>query len=183
MMPHQPLDPASADAAALCPQDRMNTRAAITPAAVAMHTNDFGYQKAIDRNPAALRPRAPSVIAGRRDTKDRAHLAHRVIVAAIFDEAESHVRVPAKIAIDFFKMSRSIRSRSFSRLSWAISEAWSAVGSAACVAGRRAAAAGCPKTPNLLIHLRNTVSANPISAATEPIERPLDRTSSTVCRL
>ena len=80
-------------------------------------------------------------------------------------------------------MSRSIRNRSFSRLSWAISEAWSAVGNAACVKGRRAAAAGCPEPPNLFTHLRKTVSANPISAATDPIERPLDRTSSTVCRL
>jgi hypothetical protein len=48
---------------------------------------------------------------------------HRVVGAAIFDEAESHVRVPAKIAIDFFKMSRSMRSRSFSRCKREISAA------------------------------------------------------------
>jgi hypothetical protein len=161
----------------------MDTGAAITPATVAMHTNDLGQQDTIGGDPTALRPSAPSVIAGRRDAENGAHLADRVIVAAIFDEAESHVRVPAKIAIDFFKMSHSIRKRSFSRFVWAIWEAWSAVGSAACVMARRAAAASCLETPNLFTHLGGTVSANPISVATEPIERPLERTSSTVCRL
>ena len=44
-------------------------------------------------------------------------------VLMVLDEAEAHVRVPAKIPIDFLKMSRSMRSRSFSWRSFAISEA------------------------------------------------------------
>ena len=57
----------------------------------------------------------------------------------VLDEAEAHVRVPAKIAIDFLKISRSMRSRSFSARKRAISEAWSAGIGAACVVGRRVA--------------------------------------------
>ena len=55
---------------------------------------------------SALRARAPGIIAGRRDTEHVAQEPHRIIGAAIFDEAESHVRVPAKIAIDFLRNSR-----------------------------------------------------------------------------
>ncbi|SDF84527.1 hypothetical protein SAMN05216337_107818 [Bradyrhizobium brasilense] len=65
--------------------------------------------------------------------------ARRLPVTRDLHEAESHVRVPAKIAIDFSKMSRSMRSRSFSRCKRAISAAWSADGSVAlrCGAPRR----------------------------------------------
>ena len=48
------------------------------------------------------------------DLEHVAQHTNRIDVAVILDEAEAHVRVPAKIAIDFFKMSRSMRSRSFS---------------------------------------------------------------------
>jgi hypothetical protein len=34
---------------------------------------------------------------------DAAHLPHRIIAATAPDEAESHTRLPAKIAIDFLK--------------------------------------------------------------------------------
>jgi len=131
----------------------------------------------------ALRPGAPSIIAGRRDTEHVTHQRHGIVGAAIFDEAESHVRVPAKIAIDFFKMSRSMRSRSFSRCKRAISAAWSADGSAACVVGRRVAAVGSSRAPRCSTHRRSTESRRPSSLATDPIERPLDATRSTACRL
>src|SRR5512146_2121346 len=62
---HQSLDPAPAGAAALTTQGGMDTGAAITPAAVAMNTNDLGQQDAIGCGSTALRPRAPGVIAGR----------------------------------------------------------------------------------------------------------------------
>src|SRR6202045_1038843 len=90
----------------------------------------------------ALRARAPGIVASRRDTEHLAKDRHRIVDAAIFDEAEPHFGTPAKIAIDFFKMSRSMRSRSFSRCKRAISAAWSAEGSVACVVGCRAAAVG-----------------------------------------
>src|SRR5580700_2720973 len=123
---HQSLDAAAAHPAALGLQLDMDTRAAIASAGVAMDPLDVVDEFSIgDRSPA-LRARAPGIITGRRDPEHIAQNPHRVVDTAIFDEAESHVRVPAKIAIDFFKMSRSMRSRSFSRCKRAISAAWSA---------------------------------------------------------
>ena len=123
MMAHQPLDASAADPASLRLQLCMDPRTAIASAVVAMNPLDVTQKATICRRPPALRARAPSVIAGRRDAEHAAHDRHRVVGTAIFDEAESHVRTPAKIAIDFFKMSRSMRSRSFSRCKRAISAA------------------------------------------------------------
>src|ERR1700687_3967157 len=131
----------------------------------------------------ALRARAPGIIAGRRDPEHVAQDRHRIVDAAIFDEAESHFGTPAKIAIDFFKISRSMRSRSFSRCKRAISAAWSPGGSAACVVGRRAAAGGSPPAPRWFTQRRSTESRRPSSLATDPIERPLEATRSIACRL
>src|SRR6185312_9040025 len=117
---------------------------------------------------------APGVIAGRRDLEHGTHQPHRIAVTVVFNEAEAHVRVPAKIAIDFFKMSRSMRSRSFSWRSRAISEAWSANIGVACVVGRHAADAGSCR--NLSTQRRSTESRRPSSLR-------LDTTSSTACRL
>src|ERR1700738_3111741 len=125
---HHPLDAAAAYPAALRLQLDMDTRAAIASVGVAMDPLDVVHEVTIGGGSPALRTRAPGIIAGRRDPKHVAHDRHRVAGAAIFDEAESHVRTPAKIAIDFFKMSRSMRNRSFSRCKRAISAAWSADG-------------------------------------------------------
>src|SRR5947209_16577916 len=97
-------------------------------------------------------------------------------VAVVFDEAEAHVRLPAKTAIDFFKMSRSRRNRSFSWRSRAISEAWSAGIGAAWVVGRHVADAGSCR--NLSTQRRSTESRRPSSLATAVTERWLDTTSS-----
>ncbi len=83
-------------------------------------------------------------------------------------------RTGAPGAGQFFKMSRSMRSRSFSRCKRAISAAWSADGSVACVVGRRDAAVGSRLAPRCSTHRRNTESRRPSSLATDPIERPLD---------
>jgi hypothetical protein len=139
---HQPLYTTAARPAPLRLQFGMDTRAAITPSHVAVDPLDVIDEVTIGGRSPAFRTRAPGIIAGRRDPEHAAQDRHRVVGPAIFNEPESHVRVPAKIAIDFFKMSRSIRSRSFSRCRRAISAAWSADGSVACVAGRRAAAVG-----------------------------------------
>src|SRR5580700_970437 len=126
VMAHQSLDAATAHPAALSLQLDMDARAAIASAGVAMDPLDVVDELAIGGGSPALRARAPGIITGRRDPEHIAQNPHRVLDTAIFDEAESHVRVPAKIAIDFFKMSRSMRSRSFSRCKRAISAAWSA---------------------------------------------------------
>ena len=161
----------------------MDARAAIASAGVAMDSLDVVDELAIGGGSPALRARAPDIITCRLDPEHIAQNPHRVVDTAIFDEAESHARVPAKIAIDFFKMSRSMRSRSFSRCKRAISAAWSADGSVACVVGRRAAAVGSRPAPRNSTQRRNTESRKPSSLATDPIERPLEPTRSTACRL
>jgi hypothetical protein len=180
---HQPLDPPAAGAASLRLQSGMDARAAIASAAVPMDPPDRGHKLTIGCRSRAARTQAPSVIAGRRDLEHATEDVNRIGAAMILDETEAHVRVPAKIAIDFFKMSRSMRSRSFSRRSRAISAAWSADGSAACVMGRRGAAVGSCPPASFSTQRRNTESRRPSSFATEPTERPLETTSSTACRL
>ncbi|MCP1838626.1 transposase [Bradyrhizobium sp. USDA 4538] len=139
---HHPLDPATAGAASLRRQSGMDSPTAIAPATVLIDLPDLSQQRGIGLCPFAHRSRAPSVIAGRRDLEHLTYQTNRIHVAVILDEAEAHVRVPAKIAIDFFKMSRSMRSRSFSWRSRAISAAWSADIGVACVVGRHAADVG-----------------------------------------
>lgn len=87
----------------------------------------------------------------------------------VLNEAEAHVRVRAKIAIDSFKMSRPLRSRSFSWRSRAISEAWSAKIGVACVVGRHAADAGSRR--NLSTQRHSTESRKPSSLAATPTAR------------
>src|SRR6202023_1095130 len=109
---HQSLDATAACPTALGPQLGMDARAAIASAGVAMDPLDVVDEVTIGGGSPALRARAPGIIAGRRDTEHVAQDRHRIVSAAIFDEAESHFGTPAKIAIDFFKMSRSMRNRS-----------------------------------------------------------------------
>src|SRR5258705_7703343 len=130
----------------------MYARATIASVGVAMDPFDVVDEVTIGGRSPALRARAPGIITGRRYLEHLAQDPHRIISAAIFDEAKSHFGTPAKIAIDFFKMSRSIRSRSFSRCKRAISAAWSADGSVACVVGRRAAAVGSRPAPPPQFH-------------------------------
>src|SRR6266852_2685362 len=180
---HQSFDAAAAHPAALSLQFGMDARAAIASAGVAVNPLDVVAEVTIGGGSLALRTRAPGIIAGRRDPEHVAHDRHRIIGTALFDEAESHFGTPAKIAIDFFKMSRSMPSRSFSLCKRAISAAWSADGSVACVVGLRAAAVGSRPAPRCSTQRRNTESRSPSSLATDPIERPLEATRSTACRL
>src|SRR5882757_8663572 len=84
----------------------MDARAAIASAGVAMDLLDVVNDLTVGRGSLALRARTPGIIAGRRDTERVAQDRHRVVGAAIFDEAESHFGTPAKIAIDFLRNSR-----------------------------------------------------------------------------
>src|SRR5689334_22805299 len=117
---HQAFDPATAGATSLRPQRGMDPRAAVAAAAVPMDLSDRSQERGIAGSACTHWTLAPSVIAGRRDLEHSAHQPHRIGIAMVLDEAKAHVRVPAKIAIDFSKMSRSIRSRSFSSRSRAI---------------------------------------------------------------
>src|SRR4051794_33831772 len=178
---HYPLDPAATDATALPAQDGMDARAAVAPAAVLMDLPDRSQERGIGGCTCTHRAITPSVISGWRDLEHGTHRPHGIDIAVVLNEAETHVRVPAKIAIDFFKMSRSIRRRSFSWRSRAISEAWSADIGVACVVRRRAADVGCGSYCST--QRRSTESPRPSSFATEVIERPLDTTSSAHWRL
>src|SRR6266481_5735714 len=183
VMAHQSLDATAARPAALRLQFDMDAGTAIASIGVAMDPLDVVDEFTIGGRASALRARAPGIIAGRRDPEHLAQDPHRIISAAIFDETKSHFGTPAKIAIDFFNTSRSMRSRSFSRCKRAISAAWSADGSVACVVGRRAGAVGSRPAPRCSTQRRNTESRRPSSLATDPIERPLEVTRSTACRL
>jgi len=76
-----------------------------------------GYPPGVDdlqRIAPPLRARTPGVIAGPRDIERAAHDPHRVLDTAIFDEAETSYPWSSKDRDrTFFKMSRSMRSRSF----------------------------------------------------------------------
>lgn len=121
---HQPLDPATACATSL-PVHGMDAGTAVAPAAVLMDLPDRGQEAGIGFGPLTHRAIAPDVIAGRRDLEHGTHQPYRIGLAVVFDEAEVHIQIPAKIAIDPSKMSRSMRNRSFSWCRRAISEAWS----------------------------------------------------------
>src|SRR5437899_9706531 len=99
---HQAFDPATAGATSLHPQRGLDPWAAIASAAVLMDLSDRSQEHGIGSRACAHRTLAPGVIAGRRDLEHGAHQPHRVGIAMVLDEAEAHVRVPAKIAIDFF---------------------------------------------------------------------------------
>src|SRR4051795_11921494 len=78
-----------------------------------------------------------------------AHNPHRPDTLVVLDQAEPHLGGSEKMATAFFKMSRSIRSRSFSRRSREISAAGSGTGcaAAAAVGGGGAGAAAVPAAP------------------------------------
>src|SRR6476659_9129461 len=81
----------------------MDTRSAVASGGVPMDPLDVVDEYPGGGRALALRARAPGIIAGRRDTERVAQDRHRVVGAAIFDEAESHFGAPAKIAIDFLR--------------------------------------------------------------------------------
>src|SRR6202007_106265 len=78
-----------------------------TPIGVAKNPLDVVDELTSGGRAPALRARAPGIITGWRDLEHVAQDPHRVVGAAIFDEAESHFGTPAKIAIDFLRNSRS----------------------------------------------------------------------------
>jgi hypothetical protein len=84
----------------------MDARAAIASAGIAVDPFDIVDEFPIGDGSLALRTCTPGIISGRRDAEHAAHDCHRIVGAAIFDEAESHFGAPAKIAIDFLRNSR-----------------------------------------------------------------------------
>src|SRR5258705_13951373 len=83
----------------------MYARATIASVGVAMDPFDVVDELTIGGRSPALRAPAPGIITGRRYLEHLAQDPHRIISAAIFDEATSHFGTPAKIAIDFLRNS------------------------------------------------------------------------------
>jgi hypothetical protein len=93
----------------------------------------LGQQSAIGRLAWAFRPATPSIIPRRRDAHDIAQDANRKRLALVLDEAEFHFGGSEKMRSVFFRISRSMRRRSFSRRRRAFSAARPAlVGVGAC---------------------------------------------------
>src|SRR5881392_241430 len=171
VLAHQPLDPLAADGLALGTQLGMNTRCPISAAVLRMNPPDIDQQLAIGVLARALWLRTPSVEAGRRHAQGIAHDAHRPDIPVVLDQAEPHLGGSEKMATAFFKMSRSMRRRSFSRRSRAISAVRSGEDVDADVLECNAVPA--PRPSLRLRQLRSIEGEMPSSPAICPNDRPL----------
>ena len=138
-MTHEAFDAATACRVPQAAQGHVDSRPAIAAAMGQMEAPDLGKQGAIGCLAWAFWPAAPGIIPRRRDAHDIAQDANRERLALILDDAEFHFGGSEKMRSVFFKISRSMRKRSFSRRRRAFSVAKStpAGGIAACVLGRR----------------------------------------------
>src|SRR4051812_36330172 len=169
---HHPFDPLAADALARGTQFGMNTWCPIAASMGGMNPPDIAQQLAIGDLARAFWPGSPSVIARRRYTERIAHDAHRPDIPLILDQAEPHLGGSKKMATAFFKMSRSMRSRSFSRRSREISAARSGTEGAAEAAIGCGADPACPPMLRLR-QLRSIEGESPSSLAIWINGRPL----------
>lgn len=104
----------------------MHARTAVAAAAGLVDAADLAEQLAVGGGPAALRPPTPGVVAGRGDLQHLAQDPDGKGLAVFVNEVEPHFACPEKMPMAFFKMSRSICTRSSSRRRRRIS-VWSAV--------------------------------------------------------
>src|SRR5437588_5395305 len=137
-----------------------------------MNPLDFDQQLAVGDPARALRPRSPRVEARWRHAQRITHNPHRPDTPVILDQAEPHLGSSEKMATAFFKMSRSIRRRSFSRRKREISDPKSG---AECGAGAGIGRSADPAfRPSLrLRQLRSIAGEMPSSLAICSNGRPL----------
>src|ERR1700731_4217355 len=126
LMTHEAFDAATAHHIPPGAQGRVDPGRAIAAAMCHMDPPDLGQQGAIGRLAQTFRPAAPGIIPRRRDTHHIAHDANRERLALVRDEAEFHLGASEKMRSVFFRISRSMRRRSFSRRRRAFSAAKSA---------------------------------------------------------
>src|SRR5947208_148728 len=143
--------------------------------------SDIDQQLAIGDLARALWLRTPSVEAGRRHAQRIAHDAHRPDIPVVLDQAEPHLGGSEKMATAFFKMSRSMRRRSFSRRSRAISAVRSGEDVDADVLECNAVPA--PRPSLRLRQLRSIKGVMASSPAICPNDRPLLASRATDSRL
>ena len=186
---HQSSNALAADTPAMGTQLGMHARAAIAAAAGGVGRADLGGQCPVSCRPTALRPGGPVVVAAAAHLQHLAQDRDRKAGDVIANEGITHLRPVAwpKMSAARFKMSRSMRTRSSSRRSRAISAAWSAgfgptrrAGTACSLGGVGAGAplTAAPPRSSQCSRERNNRSGSPNSAAICDTGRP-PRTAAT----
>src|SRR6516162_6317809 len=172
---HQPRHPLALGALAALAQLEVDPRAAVAAATLAINRRDFEPQPLIFLGMMGGRPFTPGVVSRARDFEYPAHQCYRVAGLLPCDKSESHSLSLAKKAVAFFRISRSSRSRRFSRRSSTNSSR----------SLRFNAPSGPPpaSTSACSTQRLSAVSPIPSSSATWPMLLPLRRTSCTVSAL
>src|SRR5256885_15054168 len=153
----------------------MNPRTAIAAAALRVDRGHLECQTLILKCVCCGRLLAPGVVSGAGDLEYPAHQPHRIAGLLRCDKSESHSLSLAKKAVAFFRISRSSRSRWFSRLS-----------SASSSRSLRFKAPSGPRPASIsacATHRRRAVWPMPSSTATWPMLLPLRWISRTVSAL
>src|SRR5450759_5536502 len=102
-------------------KDRMNAWTAIHLTVLEEDLLNFGGKSGIFSAMLGSLPVFPGIIAALGNLQGLAQLGDRILVAVLCDELKFHSGPREKMPIAFFKISRSCRSRSFSRFKWRIS--------------------------------------------------------------
>src|SRR5579863_5275777 len=173
--PHQPRHSLARDPLSPSAQLRMHPRTAVTTAALGVNRRPLQRQALVLASMRRRRPLAPGVVTRARNVQHPAHQCHRVAGLLRRDKREPHWFSLAKKAVAFFRISRSIRNRWFSRLS---STSSSRSLRLSAPAGPRPASTSACSTQR-----RKAVSPIPSSSASCPMLLPLLWISRTVSAL
>src|SRR6516165_9095081 len=114
---HQPRHPLAPGTPAALSQLGMDAGATVAATTLTINRRDFESQPLIFLDMLGGRSFRPSVVSCARDLEHPAHQRHRIVGLLPCDKSESHSLSLAKKAVAFFKISRSSRSRRFSRRS------------------------------------------------------------------
>src|SRR5215469_5687355 len=172
---HQPRHPLAPSALAALAQLEVDPRAPVAAAILAINRRDFEPQPLIFLGMIGGRPFTPSVVSRARDFEYPAHQCYRVVGLLPCDKSESHSLSLAKKAVAFFRISRSSRSRRFSRRS--------STNSSRSVRFKTPSGPPPASTSACSTQRLSAVSPIPSSSATWPMLLPLRRTSCTVSAL
>ena len=163
----------------------MDARRTITTMMSGMDAATILQELTICSRLGSLGTRPPSVVAARGNLEHAVHETHRPSAGMLLDEGEPHLGISAKMPVAF-NTSRSMRVRSSSRRSLAISAAWSD-GEATGLAGTEGGEApgrSCEAVPfKVLRHCLSMDGWIPSSAAICICGRRLVSSSATASRL
>src|SRR5580704_12350462 len=172
---HQPRHPLAPGALTALAQLGMDPGAAVAAATLAINRRHCQSQPLIFLGMLRGRPFIPGVVSCARDLEHPAHQRHRVAGLLRCDKSESHSLSLAKKAVAFFRISRSSRSRRFSRRSSTNSSRSLRFNAPS---GPRPASTSACSTQRL-----SAVSPIPSSSAIWPMLLPLRCTNRTVSAL